>query len=206
MDYIELDSIENVGKKTLELLNGKYIAISGGNTFKKIFPYWEHSKIKEMIFLPVDERVTSFEDDDSNWKMITEKLLAPNNLLVQKKHHVNDLNKMESLLKKYLYPSYSFDQIFLGMGNDGHTASLFPNSEELFSKNNIERTKKHDNYERITITLELIKKAKHVFLILLGDKKINTFNNIINNKVDDSPISYVIEASKILTVISTKEN
>jgi len=121
-------------------------------------------------------------------------------------YDIGGTNIRGALLKKYLYPSYSFDQIFLGMGNDGHIASLFPNSEELFSKNNIERTKKHNNYERITITLELIKKAKHVFLILLGEKKISTFNNIVNNKIVNSPIYHAINASKKMTIISTNES
>ena len=205
MNYIELDSIKDVGKKTLELLSGKYIAVSGGNTFKKIFPYWRHSKIKEMIFLPVDERIVAFDDEDSNWRMVFENLLMPNGLVTQKEHHVKDEDMMMVLLKKYLYPDYTFDQIFLGMGNDGHIASLFPSEHELFSKKIIEKTKKHNNYERITVTLKLIEKAKHVFLILLGEKKINMFDYVVTNAVTESPVFNVLKVSKRITVISSNE-
>ena len=77
---------------------------------------------------------------------------------------------------------YKRQVLILGMGKDGHTASIFPNdsasdtalvSEEPFLNTNAPT---HPT-NRITCTLSLIKKAKHIFLLITGKEKLEIFNN-----------------------------
>ena len=80
----------------------------------------------------------------------------------------------EGLLEQHLTNGEEFDLIILGMGDDGHTASLFPNQDIILK----EKDKKvaayflapQDMY-RITLTAPLINKAKNIVFLVFGDKK-----------------------------------
>ena len=66
-----------------------------------------------------------------------------------------------------------FDLIMLGVGLDGHTASLFPDSAELLEETHrvVAVETSHANYQRITITLPVINYARHVIFYVSGAAK-----------------------------------
>jgi len=74
----------------------------------------------------------------------------------------------------------AFDLIILGMGEDGHTASLFPESDLLHEKNKLVGScyHKESNTERISFTFPLINAAKNVYVITLGSGKYEILQNI----------------------------
>ena len=92
----------------------------------------------------------------------------------------------EEMLKNITLP---FDVIVLGMGSDGHTASLFPCSDELpdaMNLNNlnclISTSPKTAPYERLSLTARVIIDAKNVFLHLNGSNKLHTLESAMEHK------------------------
>ena len=104
------------------------------------------------------------------------------------------------IYKKELYP---FDLVILGMGNDAHTASLFPNNEKLkeaFDLNNeelcISIKPQTAPYERMSLTLKSILSATNIFLHIEGKEKIKVYNEALNSKdIYQTPISAVLNQS-----------
>lgn len=172
-DFI-LKICRNNGKKTR--VN---IALSGGSTPKEIY----QSLAKKLSFMPftnpvhfyqVDERHVPATNKDSNQKMITEAFATLTNLKLKNVHfHFFDTSlPLEKSLKNYTKElPKSFDLMILGIGPDGHTASLFPNSKELTSKASVAHTttKEFAVKDRLTLTFGPILKSKNL-LVLLKNK------------------------------------
>ena len=83
-----------------------------------------------------------------------------------------------------------FDLVFLGMGNDGHTASLFPNSEALTNNSDIVviNNVKDKYHERITLTFPVLRAAKHKMVPIKGKEKTEILNQMIITKQTAYPI------------------
>lgn len=90
-------------------------------------------------------------------------------------------------LQKEQFPR--FDLIFLGMGADGHTASLFPGAMALEEKNRLALTVKGGNPDvsRVTLTLPVLNHARSVVFLVSGEKKAPTLNAIFNDPGNDLP-------------------
>ena len=90
-----------------------------------------------------------------------------------------------------------FDLIILGMGNDGHTASLFPETnalsenEEFVVSNFVPQLKSY----RVTLTYPVLLNADETIVLIKGEEKIKIFNEIINGKGDKYPISKLINSN-----------
>lgn len=85
-------------------------------------------------------------------------------------------------LQKNEFPR--FDLIFLGMGSDGHTASLFPDSEALGEKQKIvteNYIEKFDSF-RLTFTFPTINNARNVIFLIAGEDKARVLKEVLENK------------------------
>ncbi len=180
------------------------LVVSGGSTPKPFFHAlrdkdlpWEHITITL-----ADERFVPVSSDDSTEKLVREHLLhkdakfislAPENTsetVGQGAHRLNEeLSHLPSL----------FDVVVLGMGDDGHTASLFPNHPDL--KDGLEskamciavRKSPKPPAERISLTASAIMDAKHLFLHITGDKKREVYQTAeTSNDANAYPISAFI--------------
>ena len=160
--------------------------LSGGESPRRL--YRKLAKIdidwSNIDFFWGDERYVSHLSKNSNYKLahdllikkikIKKKNLYPikTDKISFKKSSVDYENK----IKKYFYrKKISFDLFLLGMGNDGHIASLFPNSESL-KKKFIAATITRKDFKRITLSLDIINKSKKIILWLNNKYKSKAFD------------------------------
>ena len=129
------ESIEKFGSFT--------VALSGGSTPKALYtllskpPYSTRVDWSKVYLFWSDERAVEMDDDDSNYNMAMKagfsKLSIPENHIYRMKAEKNIeamAHEYEKLIETHL-KGRGFDLVMLGMGEDGHTASLFPKTEGL---------------------------------------------------------------------------
>ena len=134
---------------------------------------------KNIDFFWGDERYVSKKSIHSNFYLANETLLK---FIKIKKKQIFSVNTVKSSAKKssldysnkiktyFGKNRISFDIVLLGMGNDGHIASIFPNDLQKKS-NKITRSVLRNDFERITINLKKINNSKFIFLWLNTKKK-----------------------------------
>lgn len=187
MEIRVLDSLEAVAAASLEYVTGPRVAVSGGTTFAALFRHWA-PEIRRRAeqgatyrFFEVDERDVPFDDPACNWKSCVEDLLVPAGLGDQKSHHVRSAAEYAALLRAEFGGSDGngaarvvFDQVFLGMGEDGHTASLFPGKDTLRDLDS-DVLDVFDSPKaparRVTLGLKPIRAARTLVLVALGAGK-----------------------------------
>jgi 6-phosphogluconolactonase len=163
------------------------IALSGGSTPKLLFqllalpPYKNSIPWKKIIIAFGDERFVAPANDESNFKMAKEALLQhvpvpAKNILAIKTVKVTPAQSAllyEAAIKKYISNKHPFDLILLGIGEEGHTASIFPQSELITDKKhwvkNVWVAKK--NMDRISFTMPFINQAKNIAFLVSGENK-----------------------------------
>jgi len=175
-----------------------HIALSGGSTPKVVFDYMaEHYKDVDWSTVHLywgDERCVPPTDAESNYKMTVDHLLSKINIPKDNIHRVHgeDLPELEAgrygkVLEEELpivdnIPQ--FDLVILGMGDDGHTASIFPHEIGLWdSTNNCEvAVHPESGQRRITITGKLINNARTVAFLVTGSSKAEKVRIIITKE------------------------
>ena len=105
----------------------------------------------------------------------------------------------------------SFDLILLGMGTDGHTASLFPGSDFLEEKEKwVAAVKKGEGsppVPRITLTLPVLNGAKNVFFLLSGNKKGELLDSFLHKSQEalEYPAAHVKPRGNLLWIVAEKD-
>jgi len=166
---------EDLAVKTIEYLKLPKIAISGGSTYKNLFTVWAKLKNKQTFghFFPVDERIVPFDSGDSNWGTAYRELL----LKIGREEDIRNFPVSASQYNKVLEKSFKgyplFDVVFLGMGDDGHTASLFPGKTNDIESDAVVLTtcSPKPPIPRITLGKKVIASANIVITIISGSKK-----------------------------------
>ncbi|MAS93688.1 MAG: 6-phosphogluconolactonase [Verrucomicrobiales bacterium] len=159
-----------------------------------------------------DERTVPPEDEQSNYRMVKASLLDPAGVpaanvirMCGELEPAEAAERCEGQLKKLAQIAgeeiFVHDLILLGMGDDGHTASLFPETEALKEEERwvVENfVPKFDTY-RITFTYPLIKAAKEVLFLVNGAAKHEMAENVLAGKPEYP--SSAIEAEKVFWLI-----
>ncbi|WP_250255393.1 6-phosphogluconolactonase [Chryseobacterium sp. Marseille-Q3244] len=179
--------------------NGKFVvAISGGSSPKAIFSLLATSEYADKIdwnkvyFFWVDERWVALDDEKSNFKMTLETLL---NKVPVNKDQIFPMYKdgidpedyakeYEAQIRNVLGEEGVFDFILLGMGDDGHTASLFPGEAVLDEKEKWVAAYylKPQEMFRITLTEPIINKADNILIVTFGTSKKHALNEVLNGE------------------------
>tara|TARA_B100000315_G_C14487491_1_gene545887 strand:- start:717 stop:1208 length:492 start_codon:yes stop_codon:yes gene_type:complete len=145
-----------------------------------------------------DERVVPGKDDNSNEAMFKNRLLNKINS-ENKIDFISLLSDKVALEKKLslLTPQLTI----LGMGADGHTASLFPKNPIIFNNENfitIQLKNKWENFERITLSFEYLMKSKRIILLVVGEEKAKTLQYCLEGSYNpqDLPLQYILNNFK----------
>lgn len=175
------------------------VALSGGSTPKLLFELWadtyrESINWPEIHFFWGDERCVSPEDNESNYGVCKALLLDHIAIPSGNIHRVRGEEQPSAEAKRYAVEidDYTdevnelptFDLIILGMGDDGHTASIFPHQMELLTAEKITEVAVHptSGQKRITFTGPLINNAKRIAFLVTGAAKQQKVMEILNHR------------------------
>jgi 6-phosphogluconolactonase len=186
------------------------LVLSGGSTPHKLNTILARSPYKEQIdwsrlhIFWGDERYVPFEDERNNAKMAYDTLLDHVPVPADQIHVMRtDIPPEQSALayEKTLhhyfhYSSRSFDLVLLGMGDDGHTLSLFPGMPVIHEEDKLTTAyflKVQDMY-RITLTAPLVNRAARVAFLVTGAGKAPALKEVIEG--DYKPDTYPAQVIK----------
>ncbi|MBS0620470.1 MAG: 6-phosphogluconolactonase [Verrucomicrobia bacterium] len=182
-----------LSKKAIADHGAFYVALSGGSTPKALFqklsapPYAEICDWKRIHLFWSDERAVPPENPDSNYKMAMDAGLGLMPIPPKQIHRMQAEENIEENALSYekqiqsTLKKNSFDLIMLGMGEDGHTASLFPQTtglketQRLVIANQIPQK----NTWRMTMTYRCINSASQAVIYVLGSSKKKTLANVL---------------------------
>ena len=203
MNIQVFDSLQDLNESFTEwikeIINEKEyvtVALSGGSTPKSLFNYWSDLPESEINWNKVkffwgDERCVPPHEDESNYKMTKDHLFDNINIRQENIFRIkgetspyNEAKRYSEVLDGELEKDNgipSFDVVILGMGDDGHTASIFPHEMELWNneENCVVATHPDSGQKRVSITGKVINSAKNVAFLVTGDNKAEKVKEII---------------------------
>lgn len=179
--YIVDLALESLGAR-----NQFRIALSGGNTPRPVYADLARAKLpwENVHFTFGDERCVPPDNDQSNYKMARETWFHPANVpneSVLRMRGEIDPHAAADEYEQQLAPDYRHDLILLGMGDDGHTASLFPETEAL----NETKRRVVANFvpkldaSRITFTFPFINSARHICFLVDAKKNAELIEKVL---------------------------
>ncbi len=171
--------------------------LTGGNSPKIFYqllatkPYSERIEWDRVHIFWGDERVVPFEDERNNARMTFEALL--NHVPIPKENiHIMDTTlepeeaarEYEKIIQHYASDDFSFDLVLNGMGDDGHTLSLFPHTVAVDEQHKsvlafwLEAQKMY----RITLTAPIVNRARRVAFLTFGANKANALYEVLKGE------------------------
>ena len=172
------------------------VALAGGNTPRRVYELLATERFKNRVEWPQvylffgDERCVPPEHPDSNYAMAYEALISRAPIPAKNVHRiVGEGNANENALAyEYQLRTFfagltwpRFDLVLLGMGEDGHTASLFPDSAALkeMSRWVAPTRNEQSGQERITLTVPAFNHARRIMVLVTGKKKAQRLKEVL---------------------------
>jgi 6-phosphogluconolactonase len=193
--------ITSLIEETLRVKDQFGLVLSGGNTPKKLHKLLASSPFKERIdwrkihIFWGDERAVPFEDDRNNARMSFDTLLNWVDVPRQQIHIIDtslspDAAAMqyEEILHEYFgtdsLPIQTFDLVLLGMGDDGHTLSLFPGTAVIHEEKAwvVDLFLKAQDMYRITLTKNIVNRADHIVFLISGQPKAHALHEVLEGE------------------------
>lgn len=180
--------------------NGRFtVALSGGSTPKALFnilaekPFVGSLPWSKIYLFWGDERCVPPDHADSNYRMTSEALLSKAPIPAENIFRVSGedadhqraaANYSATLQQFFNSESPQFDLVFLGMGADGHTASLFPGSAALQATEGIAVANFVEKFNswRITLTASTINNAHQIVFLVAGEDKAVTLKDVLEGE------------------------
>jgi 6-phosphogluconolactonase len=178
------------------------VALSGGSTPKRAFELLASDEYREKldwtkvhVFFG-DERCVPPDHEESNYRMANEAMLSPLSIPAENVHRINGVgdavanarlyeDEMRSFFNDDAWPR--FDLVLLGMGDDGHTASLFPETSVIGEEQSWVAAVWVEKFAafRITLTAPAINHAAHIIFLVTGEKKAARLAQVFNPPAGD---------------------
>ncbi len=176
------------------------VAISGGSTPRQMHkmlarePYILNIPWPKIHIFWVDERCVSHDSHESNYGAAKKDFI--NGVPISETHvhwipcgssprvSAKEYQKILRVFFSFESPGIPrFDLIYLGMGADGHVASLFPGQKTLYEKENLVVAVKggDPNVNRISMTLPLLNRARHIVFMITGEEKARTVQMVLED-------------------------
>jgi len=219
-------AVDFINSKLKELPSNRFytIALSGGTTPKKLFSIISEKYSDKIDWGRIqlfwgDERCVPPDNEESNYRMTYEYLLKHINIPEENVFRIYGESEPEKEVKRYseilkqnlkiVNGIPSFDLIILGLGEDGHTASIFPNQLNLFYAEDFCVIALHpvSKQKRISITGKIINNADKVVFLITGENKAEKIFEIISEKekAKNYPANFVNPISKKLVWLIDKD-
>ncbi|MBK7599144.1 MAG: 6-phosphogluconolactonase [Acidobacteria bacterium] len=174
------------------------VALSGGSTPAKLYeilsapPFSDSIPWGSICFFWGDERCVPPDDPQSNYRLANEKLLTRVGVPIANIFRIKTENPpkiaaaeySEAVRKTFHGEFPHFDLVFLGIGSDGHTASLFPGTDALRIEDQIavaNYVEKFDSW-RVTLTLPALNNAGNVIFLVSGADKAETLRQVLEGE------------------------
>jgi 6-phosphogluconolactonase len=200
---------EEISREAIDAAGFFAAAVSGGKTpipiYRRLADRKDSLPWQQTHIFLVDERFVPPHHPDSNFRMVEETLLSRVPLPLENIHPIPTepatpylaAQKYEEDLRRFFGASPGnfprFDLILLGIGEDGHTASLFPgrlplkDSKQLAAAITLDETR----HSRITLTLPVINQAKNILFLVTGEDKAVIAGRVIQEGDAALPASLV---------------
>ena len=176
-----------------------HVALSGGSTPKLIFDvlaseYGTKIDWSNIHFYWGDERCVPPTDEQSNYKMTVDHLFSKIAVPKENIHRVLGENDPSAEAMRYanlleinldrVAGTPQFDMVLLGMGDDGHTASIFPHEIQLWNSDDhcVVATHPDSGQKRVSINGKVINMAKEVVFLVTGSAKEEKVKTILNKE------------------------
>lgn len=192
------------------------IALSGGRTpqllFQTMANQFDPTTWHSLSFFWGDERLVPYDDSESNYGhfanlLIKPGIISPNQVFpipTQEKNVEQNLIALKRLLSTRLplvdgFPI--FDLVILGVGNDGHVASIFPDHLDSFKSGEMAEIAFHPQtgQERLTLTGSTLNHAKEIIFLCTGIDKKTILTQIIQKQSSDLPATHLVATNRPVT-------
>jgi 6-phosphogluconolactonase len=189
----------SLSKKTIALQGRFIVALSGGSTPRRLYallgslPFCENVDWNQVHLFWVDERCVPADHQESNFKHAVDAFIAKAAIPAANIHRIRGEEGPDQAAQKYEQDIRSFfgptalpvfDLIILGVGEDGHTASLFPGTAALREKTRLAAPVYLDpqKLSRVTLTLLALNHAIQVLFLASGRTKSEVVHEIVENE------------------------
>ena len=193
-----------VGKQAIAERNRFLVALSGGSTPKALYSILANDKYAQQLdwskvhFLFGDERSVPPTHADSNFAMANAILFSPLHIPSAQIHRMRGEDPPETAAAQYettlrhlttAVPGQwpRLDLVLLGMGDDGHTASLFPDTASLTEQTRwvVPSTSPQGTRARVTLTLGVINHASVILVLVAGLNKAAVVRRLLEQRPGD---------------------
>jgi len=175
------------------------VALSGGQTPRGTYALLPEEQYAYQIVWPAvhlffsDERCVGPDDPASNYRMVRETLLHGIDIPAENVHRMRGEDDPQEAaagyaeaLDAFFGGAPRFDLVMLGVGGDGHTASLFPSSPALGATDrSVAAVAGPDGMRRLTLTLPVINAAKMVMVMASGEEKAEMVRRVLGKDAVD---------------------
>lgn len=202
----------------IETSGSASLLVSGGNTPRPMFAVLSNKDIawEKVNIALVDDRWVDTDDDASNEKMANEALLINKakvaNFVGMKTSEADAFQAEQAVTDKLSHIKQPFDVVILGMGEDGHTASIFPCCAQLDEALSTDKTIMATQpttapHQRMTFTKSALLNSKQLYLHLVGESKEAVLNQVAAEQDEKlAPIRAFLNQTTVpMTVMLAKQ-
>ncbi len=213
-------SIRNINSEKI------FIAVSGGRSLLSFyenilneFEQLEEKYWKKIIFCFADERLVPLENKDSSFKLINEKffsklldkkIIRKDQIISIKNFEKDSINSSKSLIVlDYNSKIEKVDICLIGVGEDSHIASLFPNHKSVYNEEKkyilVEDSPKEPPI-RISMSKKMIANCSYVFIFFIGNEKLKAYKMFQDEKlnINECPSKIVLKARNTYIISDLK--